>query len=152
MEKFGFTPVVLDMSRYAPGFEWAQKNPNKAMAWQADVYNPASVDRAVNRAYKGSWMSSQPVGAICCAIDAPDSQAILAKRFSLPSVGTVAAKLGRNKWMQAEALHSANIPVPPTKLVDISTPPGEVKGYNIVKPIIGRGSRGVSRFTHDNYK
>src|SRR3990167_6022084 len=152
VDKLGFTPIVLDMSRYAPGFEWAQKHPNKAMAWQADLYNPKSVDTAVNRAYKGSWLSSQPVGAICCAIDAPDSQAILAARFNLPSVGTVAAELGRNKWKQAVALHHANLPVPQTKLVDIFTPLDFDEGYNIIKPIIGRGSRGVSRFLPGNYK
>ena len=150
VDRLGYCPIVLDLSESSPGFLWARENPDRVMAWQCDAYNPRSVLSTVSRVWNHSKMTSEVAGVLCCAVDAPDSQAILAKKFRTPSIGVECAIPAKDKWIQYEWLSKHNIPVPPTKLIE-KWGIVEHPGYEIIKPVIGRGARGVSRFTSDTY-
>lgn len=147
----GYMPIVVDVNGQSPGIQWARENDDRAMSWQADVYNRNSVSIAITRILNHTFGVQNIIdGVLCCAVDAPDSQAVLAEKYHWLTIGVRQAELAKDKFKQYEWLRDHNIPVPPTKLADFNTPYSSE--YNVVKPLFGRGARGVSRYDESNFK
>lgn len=147
----GYMPIVVDVNWQSPGIQWARKHDDRAMSWQADVYNKNSVSTAITRILNHTYGVQNIIdGVLCCAVDASDSQAVLAEKYHWPTIGVRQAELAKDKFKQYEWLRDHNIPVPPTQLADFNTPYSSE--YNVVKPLSGRGARGVSRYDKSNFK
>lgn len=131
-------PIIIDEDRYCP----ARKGIHGQ--FKHIIRNPYSVRGATWESMFGNSVA----GIISCATDTPDVQAAMALRFGLPSVGVKAAHLAKNKIPQYNALRRASIPVPNSSVVDWNTKYD--KAFNVLKPGVGRGARGVIRYSTED--
>ena len=148
--------IVVDQNAQSPGILWAKSNPELGVAWLANVYSSRSCLRtaqmAVKFAAKATISTSYDfAGVMCAATDAPDSQAWVAETLGLPSIGRAQAELGRDKWRQYEWLKAHNIPVPESKLLEKTATVADAESYDLIKPLAGRGARGVQRIIPSDF-
>lgn len=152
----GYYPIVLDQNPRCPAAEWVAEHPRTSEFWLGNVYSPTSSRQQVQKKLTWAHKNSRDydiAGVMCCAVDAPDSQAEVAQALRLPSIGKESAMYGRDKWAQWKKLRDSNVSVPQTIELDINCVMGfEEKDFSIIKPVAGRGARGVKRFNSTNFR
>jgi len=134
--------VVSDMNPNAPGF---------AVADAAVVANTYDVDGTIAAA-TNYHRTKRPIdGVMCMAADVPMTVAGVAAALNLPGIPLESARLAADKLAMKEAFRRANVPIPWFQSIES---PGELtevvreRGVPLVlKPIDGRGARGVLRLT-----
>lgn len=155
-----YHPIIIDQNESSPIVQWAISHPKSATWWNANPYSPISSRQKAQKEImwgNKNGHSYHIVGVLCTATDTPDTQAALAKYFKVPSIGKDAAELGKDKWEQVKVLAEAGIPVPNTRMVDARLytsdmrPPVDIPA-GVFKPRVGRGARGVLRFTNQEEK
>ena len=138
----GLHVVVSDMNPKAPGF---------AVASEGVVANTYDVEGTVAAAteYHGS---RRPIdGVMCMAADVPVTVASVAAALGLPGISIRAARLAADKLAMKQALHEAGLPIPWFRAIhslDELRAAVHDRGFPLVlKPVDGRGARGVMRLT-----
>ena len=137
----GFNVVGSDMNPDAPAFSLPV---DKIVA---STYDPAeTVAKALD------YHQTSPIdGVMTLACDAPLTVAGVARQLGLPGISDGSALLGTDKLEQIRKFQSDGLPVPDFSVVDTLTQAMEIAdswGYPvIIKPIVGRGGRGVLRIT-----
>lgn len=168
----GYRPIILDRNpECAVNIWWAGNRKgyrsdydyglrDKLIFLKADCYNYDSCHQALVWAEKKEFFLYDNEtfnlhdlrGVLCCAVDSPLVCARLADRYRLPNIGAEVARLGVNKFWQAERLSDAGITVPRTKVVNPEMTWDEIKDYDIVKPVDSRGARGVRFYDKSNWR
>lgn len=148
--------VVMDWNEKSAGALWVEANKkNGHQFFYGNTYSPSNAYKTflANSAHLSSKNKGVSIdGVLCVATDCPDTQAVIADRLGVPSIGGEAAKAGRDKWVQVQALASAGLPVPETKHLDVKATWEDLEGFDIIKPVASRGARGVQRLIKDDYK
>jgi len=138
----GLHVVVSDMNPSAPGF---------AVADDAVVANTYDVDGTVAAA-REYHRTKRPIdGVMCMAADVPMTVAGVAAALGLPGIPVESARLAADKLAMKEAFRRAGIPIPwfqpVASLAELKLAIHE-RGFPLVlKPVDGRGARGVLRLT-----
>lgn len=116
----GHRLVVVDGNQNAPGMARAD------VSVVASCYDPIATVDAIHLGY-------HPDGVLCCAVDAPNVAAFVAREFDLPGLTPDQAAMSVNKLEQKAQLRWAGLPVP------------DFHGWAriVVKPPDSRGARGV---------
>lgn len=155
--------IVVDGNSDSFGAQWVRDNSIDGHLFVTEnPYGVVGATQAIDNLArkKRQWEGEFPVaGVMCTGTDAPDVQATIARRLNppldIPTIGTEAAGAGRNKWTQLQLLALANLPIPVSKLVQ-SNPYNveweDLEDFDIIKPVAGRGARGVQRLDKENYK
>jgi biotin carboxylase len=141
-QAMGLHVVVSDRNRSAPGIAAADD------AVEADTYD---VDATIAAALDYSRTMRRIDGVIAMAADVPMTVAGVAAALGLPGIPAESARLAADKLAMKRALQRAGIPIPwfrrIASLDELRNAIAE-RGYPVVlKPIDGRGSRGVLRLT-----
>ncbi|HJZ71521.1 MAG TPA: ATP-grasp domain-containing protein [Vicinamibacterales bacterium] len=138
----GLHVVVSDMNPNAPGF---------AVADEAVVANTYDVDGTIAAATKYHRTKRPIDGVMCMAADVPMTVAGVAAALDLPGIPIESARLAADKLAMKEAFRRANVPIPWFQAIESLQALIEVvrdRGFPLVlKPIDGRGARGVLRLT-----
>jgi len=148
--------IVMDGDDFSHGKIWAEAMASRGhLFWLSNIYNPQTtvknvVDFTSALTYRNRSLDIQ--GVICTATDCPDTQAAVAERLNLPTIGKESAKAGRDKWVQIERLANAGLPIPVSKQIGINATWEELEGFDIIKPVASRGARGVQRLDKDNFR
>ena len=142
-KKMGLYVVGTDKNPDAPGFNYADK---KLIASTRNVDETLHHARIFNKSRKIN-------GVITLANDVPYTIAKVANNLNLPSISIQTAKISSNKLIMKKLFLENGIPSPffeeVFSSIDIKNKI-EKWGYPIIiKPIDGRGSRGVLRITED---
>jgi biotin carboxylase len=138
----GLYVVVSDMNPAAPGF---------AAADEAVVANTYDVDETVAAAV-AYHRTKRPIdGVMCMAADVPLTVASVAAALDLPGIPVEAARLSADKLAMKQAFARAGIPIPwyqAIASIDALRAAVAERGFPLVlKPVDGRGARGVLRLT-----
>ena len=138
----GLHVVVSDMNPAAPGF---------AVADEAIVANTYDVDETVAAA-SAYHKTKRPIdGVMCMAADVPLTVASVAAALSLPGIPVESARLASDKLAMKQAFARAGIPIPwyqAIASIDQLRAAIAERGFPLVlKPVDGRGARGVLRLT-----
>ena len=138
----GLHVVVSDMNPSAPGF---------AAADEAIVANTYDVDETVAAA-TAYHKTKRPIdGVMCMAADVPLTVASVAAALNLPGIPVESARLAADKLAMKDAFARAGIPIPwyqPIASLDELRAATLARGFPLVlKPVDGRGARGVLRLT-----
>ena len=138
----GLHVVVSDMNPAAPGF---------AAADEAVVANTYDVDETVAAAV-AYHRTKRPIdGIMCMAADVPLTVASVAAALNLPGIPVEAARLAADKLAMKQAFARAGIPIPwyqAIASIDELRAAIAERGFPLVlKPVDGRGARGVLRLT-----
>ncbi len=138
----GLHVVVSDVNPSAPGFAVADE------AVLADTYD---VDATVAAAAKYHGTRRPIDGVMCMAADVPLTVATVAERLRLPGIPVASARLAADKLAMKQAFERAGVPIPwfaSIASVDELRALVGARGLPIVlKPVDGRGARGVLRLT-----
>lgn len=138
----GLHVVVSDMNPAAPGFHAAD---------EAIVANTYDVDETVAAA-AAYHKTKRPIdGVMCMAADVPLTVASVAAALGLPGIPVESARLAADKLAMKQAFQRAGIPIPWFRSIasidDLRAVIAE-RGFPLVlKPVDGRGARGVLRLT-----
>lgn len=137
----GLVVVGSDMNPAAPAFAL----PVDRII--ASTYDPDETLTAV-RAYH----REKPInGVMTLACDVPLTVARVARELGLPGISEQAATLGTDKHEQIRKFRDDGLPVPEFDLVDtLEAALARADGWGypvIIKPVVGRGGRGVLRIT-----
>jgi biotin carboxylase len=138
----GLHVVVSDMNPAAPGFRAAD---------EAIVANTYDADQTVAAA-AAYHKTKRPIDAVMCmAADVPLTVASVAAALGLPGISVESARLAADKLAMKQAFERAGIPIPWFKALasidDLRAVIAE-RGFPLVlKPVDGRGARGVLRLT-----
>ncbi len=138
----GLHVVVSDMNPSAPGF---------AVADEAIVANTYDVDETVAAA-SAYHKTKRPIdGVMCMAADVPLTVASVAAALNLPGIPVESARLASDKLAMKQAFARAGIPIPwyqAIASIDELRAAIAERGFPLVlKPVDGRGARGVLRLT-----
>ena len=138
----GLHVVVSDMNPSAPGF---------AVADDTVVANTYDVDETVAAASK-YHKGTRPIdGIMCMAADVPLTVASVAAALSLPGIPVESARLAADKLAMKQAFARAGIPIPwyqaIASLDELRAAIAERGLPLVLKPVDGRGARGVLRLT-----
>ncbi len=113
----------------------------------ASTYDPAETVAAVKAYHRTRRID----GVMTLACDAPLTVTGVARALGLPGISEQAALLGTDKHEQIRKFRDDGLPVPQFAVVDNAADAArqaEQWGYPvIIKPIVGRGGRGVLRIT-----
>jgi biotin carboxylase len=140
--EMGLHVVVSDMNPSAPGF---------AVAHDAVVANTYDVDGTIAAA-TAYQKTKRPIdGVMCMAADVPMTVAGVAAALGLPGIPIESARLAADKLAMKDAFRRAGIPIPWFQAIgsldELKRVVGE-RGFPLVlKPVDGRGARGVLRLT-----
>jgi biotin carboxylase len=138
----GLHVVVSDMNPAAPGFQVAD---------DAIVANTYDADGTVAAAVEYHQHTRPIDGVMCMAADVPLTVASVAAALSLPGISIESARLASDKLAMKQAFQRAGIPIPwfqPIGSIDELRGAAAERGFPLVlKPIDGRGARGVLRLT-----
>lgn len=131
--------AVSDRDRAAPGFAVAEE---RLLASTYDADATVAAARALHR----RW----PVdGVLCIAADVPLTVARVAHALGLPGLSLAAAALASDKLAMKRALAAAGVPVPAFRSVeslrDLRDGVAALGPQVVLKPVDGRGARGVLR-------
>lgn len=138
----GLHVVVSDMNPAAPGFAVADEG------IVADTYDADATVAAAAKYHR----SKRPIdGVICMASDVPVTVASVAAALDLPGISIESAKLAADKLAMKQAFQRAAVPTPwfhGVGSVDELLRAVRERGLPlVVKPVDGRGARGVLRLT-----
>jgi biotin carboxylase len=138
----GLHVVVSDMNPAAPGFKSADD------AVVADTYD---ADATVAAAVEYHQRKRPIDGVMCMAADVPFTVASVAAALSLPGISVESARLASDKLAMKQAFQRAGISIPWFQAIasidELRTVVAD-RGFPLVlKPIDGRGARGVLRLT-----
>jgi len=138
----GLHVVVSDMNPSAPGF---------AVADDTVVANTYDVDETVAAASK-YHKGTRPIdGIMCMAADVPLTVASVAAALNLPGIPVESARLAADKLAMKQAFARAGIPIPwyqaIASLDELRAAIAERGLPLVLKPVDGRGARGVLRLT-----
>jgi len=138
----GLHVVVSDMNPSAPGF---------AVADEAVVANTYDVDATIAAAAK-YHKSTRPIdGVMCMAADVPLTVASVAAALGLPGIPVESARLAADKLAMKLAFQRASIPIPWFQAIASLEDLTRVVAHRglplVLKPVDGRGARGVLRLT-----
>ena len=138
----GLHVVVSDMNPAAPGF---------AAADEAIVANTYDVDETVAAATAYHKDKRTIDGVMCMAADVPLTVASVAAALNLPGIPIESARLAADKLAMKDAFARAGIPIPWYQAIaslDELRAATVARGFPLVlKPVDGRGARGVLRLT-----
>ncbi len=138
----GLHVVVSDMNPVAPGFKSADD------AVVADTYD---ADGTVAAAVEYHAHKRPIDGVMCMAADVPLTVASVAAALGLPGISVESARLASDKLAMKQAFRRAGIPIPwfqAIASIDELRAAAADRGFPLVlKPIDGRGARGVLRLT-----
>jgi len=138
----GLHVVVSDMNPVAPGFKSADD------AVVADTYD---ADGTVAAAVEYHAHKRPIDGVMCMAADVPLTVASVAAALGLPGISVESARLASDKLAMKQAFRRAGIPIPwfeAIASIDELRAAVADRGFPLVlKPIDGRGARGVLRLT-----
>ena len=138
----GLHVVVSDMNPSAPGF---------AVADEAVVANTYDVDETVAAASAYHKTKRTVDGVMCMAADVPLTVASVAAALDLPGVSVAAARLASDKLAMKDAFARAGIPIPWYQAIwsidELRVAVAERGLPLVLKPVDGRGARGVLRLT-----
>ena len=138
----GLHVVVSDMNPAAPGF---------AAADEAIVANTYDVDETVAAATAYHKDKRRIDGVMCMAADVPLTVASVAAALNLPGIPIESARLAADKLAMKDAFARAGIPIPWYQAIaslDDLRAATVARGFPLVlKPVDGRGARGVLRLT-----
>jgi biotin carboxylase len=138
----GLHVVVSDMNPAAPGFKSAD---------DAIVANTYDVEGTVAAAVEYHKHKRPIDGVMCMAADVPLTVASVAAVLSLPGISVESARLASDKLAMKQAFQRAGIPIPwfqAIASIDELRAAIADRGFPLVlKPIDGRGARGVLRLT-----
>src|SRR5262249_27644891 len=138
----GLHVVVSDMNPSAPGF---------AVANDAVVANTYDVHATVAAAIAYQKTKRPINGVMCMAADVPMTVAGVAEALGLPGISTESARLAADKLAMKQAFDRAGIPIPWFQAIESLEELEETvdqRGFPVVlKPVDGRGARGVLRLT-----
>jgi biotin carboxylase len=138
----GLHVVVSDMNPDAPGFRVADE------AVVADTYDAEGTAAAAAAYHK----TKRPIdGVMCMASDVPVTVASVAAALRLPGIPLESARLAADKLAMKQAFQRAGVPIPwfqaMHSLDELRASVAE-RGFPLVlKPVDGRGARGVLRLT-----
>jgi len=138
----GLHVVVSDMNPAAPGFKSADD------AIVANTYDAEGTVAAAVEYHK----HKRPIdGVMCMAADVPLTVASVASALGLPGISVESARLASDKLAMKQAFQRAGIPIPwfqAIASIDELRAAIADRGVPLVlKPIDGRGARGVLRLT-----
>jgi biotin carboxylase len=138
----GLHVVVSDKNPSAPGFAAASD------AVVADTYDVEETVAAARAYHAGT----RPIdGVMCMAADVPLTVASVASALNLPGIPVEAARLAADKLAMKDAFARAGIPVPwyqaIASLDQLRAAVAARGGPLVLKPVDGRGARGVLRLT-----
>ena len=141
LRALGARLAVSDRDAHAPGFAIAEE---RILASTYDVEETVAAARALD----ARW----PVdGVLCIASDVPLTVASVAHALDLPGISLGAARRAADKLAMKEALAAGGVPVP--DFVPVASLASLRRGYArlgpvaVLKPVDGRGARGVLRIT-----
>ena len=138
----GLHVVVSDMNPAAPGFNSAH---------DAIVANTYDADGTVAAAIEYHKHTRPIDGVMCMAADVPLTVASVAAALGLPGISVESARLASDKLAMKQAFQRAGIPIPwfqAIATIDELRAAIADRGFPLVlKPIDGRGARGVLRLT-----
>src|SRR5262249_9511989 len=138
----GLHVVVSDMSPKAPGF---------AVADDTVIADTYDVDGTVAAAIQYHQTKRPIDGVMCMAADVPMTVAAVAAALGLPGIPLASARLAADKLAMEEAFRRSNIPIPWFQAIgslEELNAVADARGFPLVlKPIDGRGARGVLRLT-----
>ena len=138
----GLYVVVSDMNPSAPGF---------SVADEAIVANTYDVDETVAAASAYHKTKRRIDGVMCMAADVPLTVASVAAALNLPGIPVESARLASDKLAMKQAFARAGIPIPwyqAIASIDALRAAIAERGFPLVlKPVDGRGARGVLRLT-----
>ena len=138
----GLYVVVSDMNPQAPGF---------AVASDGVVANTYDVDGTVTAATEYHRRKRPIDGVMCMAADVPLTVAGVAAALNLPGISVETARLAADKLAMKQAFQAAGVPTPWFQAIGSLDELRVVvadRGFPIVlKPVDGRGARGVLRLT-----
>jgi biotin carboxylase len=138
----GLHVVVSDMNPSAPGFKEAD-DAVVADTYDADATAAAALEYHTHK---------RPIdGVMCMAADVPLTVATVAERLNLPGIPVESARLAADKLAMKQAFQRAGVPMPWFQAIasieELRAVVAE-RGLPIVlKPVDGRGARGVLRLT-----
>jgi biotin carboxylase len=140
----GLHVVVSDMNPAAPGFKDAD-DAVVANTYDADATAAAALDY---------HKTKRPIdGVMCMAADVPVTVATVAAALNLPGIPVASARLAADKLAMKQAFARAGIPIPwfqaVASLEELRQVAAERGLPLVLKPIDGRGARGVLRLTND---
>jgi len=140
----GLHVVVSDMNPDAPGFKEADD------AVVADTYDAEGTAAAAAKFHK----TKRPIdGVMCMASDVPVTVATVAAALGLPGIPVESARLAADKLAMKQAFQRAGVPIPWFQAIHALDELSAVvkdRGFPLVlKPVDGRGARGVLRLTND---
>ena len=138
----GLHVVVSDVNPSAPGFAVADE------AVLADTYDVDATIAAATKYHK----TARPIdGVMCMAADVPLTVASVAAALGLPGIPIESARLAADKLAMKQAFQRAGIPIPwfqrISSLGDLKRVVADRGVPLVLKPIDGRGARGVLRLT-----
>ncbi len=138
----GLHVVVSDMNPSAPGFAHADA------AIVADTYDVAGTVAAAEKYHKETRRID---GVMCMAADVPLTVASVAAALGLPGIPIESARLASDKLAMKQAFERAGLPIPAFQRIDsideLKRTVGERGLPLVLKPVDGRGARGVLRLT-----
>jgi biotin carboxylase len=138
----GLHVVVSDVNPSAPGF---------AVADEAVVANTYDVDATIAAAATYHTNRRPIDGVMCMAADVPLTVAGVAAALGLPGIPMDSARLAADKLAMKQAFRRAGIPIPWFQAIaslEALTRVVADRGLPLVlKPVDGRGARGVLRLT-----
>jgi biotin carboxylase len=138
----GLHVVVSDMNPSAPGFTEAD-DAIVANTYDAEATAAAALDYHTR---------TRPIdGVMCMAADVPVTVATVAAALSLPGISVESARLAADKLAMKQAFQRAGVPIPWFQAIaslDELRSVVAARGLPLVlKPVDGRGARGVLRLT-----
>jgi len=144
-KSIGLTTVVSDMNIDAPAFNYCD---HKIISSTYDFNNTAKLAKQFNEDIK------KIDGVISLAADVPYTVSFVSEKLNLKSNSTDVAILSSDKFLMKKTFEKKNIPIPKfwkisslKEFINISKDHGLPL---IIKPLDGRGSRGVLLVTSKN--
>jgi len=136
-KEMGLSIIGTDMDKNAPAFHYADE---KLIASTRDPEGSLEAIKKLNK-------KQQIEGVFTIANDVPLTVATIAEYLNLPSISTKSAKLLSNKVLMKDSFSEAGVSSPPYSIVSNVD---QIKSFSvkyglpiILKPIDGRGSKGV---------
>lgn len=141
LRSLGARLAVSDRDVHAPGFAIAEE---RILASTYDVEETVAAARALD----ARW----PVdGVLCIAADVPLTVASVAHALDLPGIPLDAARRAADKLAMKETLDARGVPVPDfapvASLASLRRALDHFGPVVVLKPVDGRGARGVLRIT-----
>ncbi|MCL5267417.1 MAG: ATP-grasp domain-containing protein [Bacteroidetes bacterium] len=142
--EMGLVVVGSDMNPNAPAFKYADE---RIIASTRDVEQTCEA--------VAMFVAKKKIdGVMTIANDVPLTVASVAEQLNLPSISIDSARIAANKMLMKQRFHAAGINTPSFAIVRTTE---ELRNFLqdhpfpiVIKPIDGRGARGVFRLTSEN--